>query len=179
MKKMIFGIALMLLTISPILSAQNHYRYTEGYGGALNLGIGIGGYSSYYGNIGHTLPILSVNYELGVVRNFTLAPFLTLYSYSDANYRSIVTPVGVKGSLYLDQLLHAGQHWDFYLAGSLGVALISTSWNADYSGDRTYHSSVDPLYLDLHIGTEYHFNNHFGAFLDLSTGVSTVGIAIH
>jgi len=170
MKKMIFGIALMLLTISPILSAQNHYRYTEGYGGALNLGIGIGGYSSYYGNIGHTLPILSVNYELGVVRNFTLAPFLTLYSYSDANYRSIVTPVGVKGSLYLDQLLHAGQHWDFYLAGSLGVALISTSWN---------HSSVDPLYLDLHIGTEYHFNNHFGAFLDLSTGVSTVGIAIH
>jgi hypothetical protein len=178
MKKLTLIIALTLLTIGSGLSAQN-FQSAERFGGALNLGIGIGGYSGYYGNIGHTLPILNVNYEFGIVNNFTLAPFLTLYSYSDGNYRSLVTPVGVKGTYYFDQLLHAGPRWDFYAAGSLGLALVSTTWNATYSGDRSYYTSVDPLYVDFHVGTEFHISNHIGAFVDLSTGVSTIGIAIH
>jgi hypothetical protein len=179
MKKRTVIIAITLMTIFSGLSAQDNFQISERHGGALNLGIGIGGYSGYYGNIGHTLPILNVNYEFGIVRNFTLAPFLTIYSYSDGNYRELVTPIGVKGTLYLDQLLHAGAHWDFYGAGSLGFALVNTTWNANYTGDRTYYSSVNPLYIDLHLGTEYHFTNNIGAFLDLSTGVSTIGIAIH
>jgi hypothetical protein len=179
MKKITFIIALALLSLATGLSAQGKFQYAERHGGTLNLGLGIGGYSGYYGYIGHTLPVLNVNYEFGVARNFTLAPFLTLYSYSDGNYRSLVTPIGVKGSLYLDQLLHAGSRWDFYIAGSLGFALVSTTWDANYNGDRTYYNSADPLYLDLHLGTEYHLSNHVGAFLDLSTGVSTIGIAIH
>jgi hypothetical protein len=179
MKKVTFIAALFLLSLGANLSAQRHFQSDERYGGALNLGLGIGGYSGYYGYIGHTLPVLNINYEFGVVRNFTLAPFITLYSYTDGNYRELVTPIGVKGTLYLDQLLHAGPHWDFYVAGSLGVALVSTTWDANYNGDRTYYHSVDPLYGDFHLGTEYHFTNHIGAFLDLSTGVSTVGIAIH
>ena len=179
MKKVTFIVTLFLLSLGSELSAQKHFQSDERYGRALNLGLGIGGYSGYYGYIGHTLPVLNVNYEFGVVRNFTLAPFLTLYSYTDGTYRETVTPIGVKGTLYLDQLLHAGSHWDFYVAGSLGVALVSTTWDANYYGDRTYYHSVDPLYLDLHLGTEYHFTNHIGAFLDLSTGVSTIGIAIH
>ena len=179
MKKLTFIIALSLMILGSSLSAQKHFQSDERFGGALNLGLGIGGYSGYSGSIGHTLPVLNVNYELGIVQNFTLAPFITLYSYSDGNYRELITPVGVKGSLYLDQLLHAGPRWDFYTAGSLGIALVSTTWNANYNGDRTYYSSVNPLYLDFHLGTEYHFSNHIGAFLDLSTGVSTIGIAIH
>jgi len=175
MKKIAFIIALFLLTLSSGLSAQSG----EKFGGTLNLGVGIGGYSGYYGYIGHNLPVLSANYEFDVARNFTLAPFLTFYSYTDENYREIVTPIGVKGTLYLDRVLHAGSHWDFYTAGSLGFALVSTTWDANYNGSRDYYSTVNPLYLDLHLGTEYHFNNHIGAFLDLSTGVSTVGIAIH
>lgn len=179
MKKRTIIIAFTLMTVFSGLSAQGHFQMDERHGGALNLGLGIGGYSGNYGNIGHTLPVLSINYELGLFRNFTLAPFLTLYSYSDENYRSIVTPIGLKGSFYFDELLHAGSRWDFYGAGSLGVALVSTSWNANYYGDRTYYSAVNPLYLDLHVGTEFHFSNHVGAFLDLSTGVSTIGIAFH
>jgi hypothetical protein len=35
------------------------------------------------------------------------------------------------------------------------------------------------LFLDLHLGAEYHLNNRVGLFLDLSTGVSTIGLAIH
>jgi hypothetical protein len=179
MKKVTFIFALVLLISGTGLTAQDKFQVSERHGGTLNLGLGIGGYSGYYGYIGHTLPVLNVNYEFGVARNFTLAPFLTFYSYTDGNYRSVVTPIGVKGTFYLDQLLHAGPRWDFYTAGSLGFALVSTTWNANYYGDRTYYSSADPLYLDFHLGTEYHFTNHIGAFLDLSTGVSTVGIAIH
>lgn len=179
MKTITLIIALVLLTVATNLSAQRRTSYSDEYGHALNIGLGIGGYSGYYGYYGHTLPVFDINYEFGVAKNFTLAPFITVYSYSDDNYRALVTPVGVKGTLYLDQLLHAGRNWDFYTAGSLGVSIVNTSWDANYKGDRAYYHSVDPLYLDLHLGAEYHFNKNIGAFLDLSTGISTIGIAIH
>jgi len=178
MKAITLTVALILLTIGTNLSAQRHSSYNN-YGNTLNIGVGIGGYSGYYGYIGHTLPVFDINYEFGVAKNFTLAPFVTLYSYSEPNYRAYVTPIGVKGTLYLDQLLHAGSRWNFYVAGSLGVALETTVWDDNYYGDRTYYRSVDPLYLDLHLGTEYRLSRNVGAFLDLSTGVSTIGIAIH
>lgn len=178
MKKVTFIIAMFLISLGSTLSAQD-FQYAERHGGTLNLGLGIGGYSGYYGYIGHTLPVLNINYEFGIARNFTLAPFLTFYSYSADHYRSTVTPIGAKGTFYLDQLLHAGSHWDFYAAGSLGFALVNTTWNANYTGDRTYYSEASPLYVDFHLGTEYHLTNNLGVFLDLSTGVSTIGIAIH
>jgi hypothetical protein len=176
MKKVTFIIAMVLLSLTTGLLAQGKFKSAERHGGTLNLGLGIGGYS--YGYIGHTLPVLNINYEFDVARNFTLAPFVTLYSYTDGNYNALVTPIGLKGTLYLDQLLHAGPHWDFYTAGSLGFTLVTTTWDANYYGDRTYYTSANPLYLDFHLGTEYHFSNRFGVFLDLSTGVSTLGIAI-
>jgi hypothetical protein len=179
MKKVTFIIALALIAVGSGLSAQSNFQSAERHGGALNLGIGIGGYSGYYGNIGHTLPVLNVNYELGLARNFTLAPFLTLYSYTDGNYNALVTPVGVKGTYYFDDLLHAGSRWDFYAAGSLGIALVTTTWNANYTGNRNYYASTNPLYVDFHVGTEFHVSNSIGLFVDLSTGVSTLGIAIH
>ena len=78
---------------------------------------------------------------------------------------------------YFDQLLHAGSKWDFYGAGSLGFAVRSASWESGYAGDKYVSSSA--LYLDLHVGTEYHINQRMGMFLDLSTGASTIGLIIH
>ena len=178
MKALTLVVALILLTVGTNLSAQKH-SYSEGYGNTLNIGLGIGGYSGYYNYSGHALPVFNINYEFGVAKNFTLAPFVTFYSYSEPNYRAYVTPIGLKGTYYLDELLHAGSRWNFYVAGSLGVALETAVWDDTYYGDRTYYHSVDPLYLDLHLGTEYRLSKNIGAFLDLSTGVSTIGIAIH
>jgi hypothetical protein len=181
MKTLKLSVAIILLTLVTGLSAQRHDNY-EGHGNTLNLGLGVGGYSTYYGYVGHTLPVIDINYEFGVARNFTLAPFISFYSYDDPyynNYSTIVTPIGVKASYYLDQLLHAGPHWDFYVAGSLGFDLISTTWNSNYYGDRSYYTSPNPLYIDFHVGTEYHFSRNIGGFVDLSTGISTIGIAIH
>lgn len=181
MKTITLYFVLILLTIGTSVSAQRT-NYSERHGGALNLGLGIGGYNrhyGYYGEVGHSQVVLNLNYELGVTRNFTLAPFISLYSYSDEHYTAIVAPIGVKGTYYLDDALNAGSKWDFYLAGSLGIALASTSWDDDYNGDRSNYHSTHPLYLDFHVGAEYHISNKVGLFLDLSTGVSTIGLAFH
>ena len=179
MKALTVTVALILLMVGTNLSAQNRNYSYDSYGHTLNIGLGVGGYSSYYGYNGQTMAAFDINYEFQVARNFTLAPFITLYSYSDPNYTTWVTPIGVKGSYYLDQLLHAGPHWNFYVGASLGVALVSTTWNNNYYGDRSYYTAANPLYVDFHLGTEYRFNKNIGAFLDLSTGISTIGIAIH
>lgn len=159
------------------LSAQKSNSY-EKYGKTLNLGLGIGGYSGYYGYLGRTLPVFHINYEFDVANNFTIAPFITFFTYSGEYYHESVIPIGAKGTYYFDQILNANSDWDFYLAGSLGFALINTTWDNDYHGDKHYNKA-NSLFLDLHLGTEYHISNGLGIFLDLSTGVSTIGIAIH
>jgi len=160
----------------------------EQYGNTLNLGIGLG----YYGYVGYATPVLHADYEIGVARNFTLAPFISYYTYrnyvylSDLNntyreyyYRETIVPIGVKAFYYFDDLLGAGPRWDFYLGGSLGFILSSTNWDNGYSGESSTREGPGDLFLDFHIGTEYHLNKKEGLFLDLSTGVSTFGLAVH
>jgi hypothetical protein len=191
MKKVIIASLFFFLVFSFNISAQN-VASVENNGKTLNLGLGVGGYSGYYGYVGHSVPVFHINYEFDVANNFTLAPFLSFYTYKnsyywgsrDYNYQyyyyhETVIPIGVKGTFYFDQLLNASPKWDFYLAGSLGFAITFSSWDNNYHGDRNYYHNASPLFLDLHIGTEYHVNNRLGLFFDLSTSVSTIGIAIH
>lgn len=160
----------------------------EKYGKTLNLAAGIG----YYGYIGNTTPVLHLDFELDVAKNLTLAPFITYYSYNryyywgnpkypyrDYAYRTTVIPIGVKGTYYFDQLLKAGSRWDFYLASSIGFAIRKTTWENGYYGETIVQNGSSGLYLDGHIGTEYHLNRNFGLFLDLSSGISTFGLGIH
>ena len=160
-------------------------RSQEKYGNTLNAGVGIG----YYG---YTAPAISLNYEIDVFKNFTLAPFISVltyrdyrywgdygYAYRDYYYRETIIPIGVKGSYYFDDLLKASDKWDFYAAASLGVAFRTTHWENGYNGDRVITQSTTPLYGNLHIGTEWHASKKVGLFLDLSTGLSTIGLAFH
>ncbi|MFA9213927.1 MAG: hypothetical protein ACEQSR_08790 [Candidatus Methylacidiphilales bacterium] len=164
----------------------------EKFGNTLNLGIGVGGRTGYYGYASRSLPVFHLNYEFDVAKDFTLAPFISVSSFTNDyywgnnnnpykyyTYRETIIPVGVKGSYYFDNLLKANKKWDFYLAGSIGFAIINQSWDNGYNGDKNYYRGGSNLFLDIHIGTEYHFNNNIGAFLDLSSGVSTIGLAFH
>ena len=179
---------MITIALTGIVASAKESNAGESYGNTLNLGLGLG----YYGYVGHSLPVLHADFEFNVARSFTLAPFIAYYSYTDNNYwgdphnpyryynyRETVMPLGVKGSYYFDRLLGAGPHWDFYLAASLGFALRSTTWPDGYGGSTTLSDGPSPLFIDLHIGTEYHLTRKAGLFLDLSTGVSTVGLAIH
>jgi len=161
---------------------------SEKYGTTLNLGIGNG----YYSYIGHSIPVVHLDYEFDIAPNWTLAPFLNFYSYErsqfwgnayntykEYTYRQTVIPIGAKGTYYFDQLLKAGSKWDFYLAGSVGFAYRKTIWENNYDGSKDIDEGMGALFLDLHIGSEYHLNKRNGLFLDLSTGVSSLGLAIH
>ena len=195
MKKTIITSLLFLAVINFNSAAQEkmttdakNTNPPEKYGKTLNLGLGIG----YYGYVGHSIPVLHADYEFDVAKNFTLAPFIAYYTYQnyyywgnpkypyrDYSYRQTVIPIGVKGSYYFDQLLHAGAKWDFYLAASLGFVIRKTTWENGYYGQTTVENGASGLYLDGHIGAEYHLSNKTGLFLDLSSGVSTFGLAIH
>lgn len=192
MKKTVFTLLVLLITIATSIQAQETVS-REKFGNTLNLGAGIG----YYGHVGQSLPVGMLNYEFDVAKNFTLAPFVGIYSYrnyyywgnpnkpnSDPSYRkysyrATAVPVGVKGTYYFDQLFRASSKWDFYAAGSAGFIFRNVIWENGYDGDKHIYQSSSPLYLDVHIGSEYHFNEKAGMFLDLSTGVSTFGFALH
>ncbi len=130
-----------------------------------------------------------------MAKNFTLAPFVTYYSYQNNiywgdnndpkypfryySYQQTVIPIGIKVFYYFDELIGAGSNWDFYLAGSLGFAIRSTKWEDGYNGKTNVGPNTNPAYFDIHIGTEYHLNDRLGLLLDLSSGVSTFGLGIH
>lgn len=192
MKKLLI-IPIMFLTALTINSNAQDNSTSEKYGKTLNLGVGVG----YYGYIGHSIPVGTLNYEFDVAKNFTLAPFIGIYSfqnyyywgnpdkpfgdpsYRQYSYRETAIPVGVKGTYYFDQLFHANPKWDFYAAGSIGFVFRSVVWENGYYGDQHVYQSASPLYLNLHVGAEYHLSQKMGLFLDLSTGVSTFGLAVH
>jgi len=187
MKRIKLTILLLSIILSGSMIAQETTT-TEKHGNTLNAGVGIG----YYGYIGSTTPVLHADFEFDVAKNFTLAPFVTYYSYQryyywgnkdypyrNYRYRQTVIPVGVKGTYYFDQLLKANSKWDFYLAGSLGFAYRKTVWENGYYGETIVHKNSSALYFDGHIGAEYHLNQKAGLFLDLSSGISTFGLAIH
>lgn len=184
--KHIFTFLLFFLAIHTPLSAQKSTG--EQYGNTLNLGVGVG----YYGYISQSIPAFHADYELNVARNFTLAPFITVLSYQnyyfwgdnghayrDYSYRRTIIPVGLKGTYYFDQLLGASSKWDFYLGASLGFAFRTTRWESGYYGETTVLRGSSGVYLDGHIGAEYHFNQKIGLLLDLSSGISTLCLAIH
>jgi len=184
---LLFAIGFTLLAV---FETKSQNTGGELFGNAFNLGIGAGYYGNRYGGNYSTMPVVQINYEFEVANSFTLAPFIGVYSYRYDNYRNgpnrpgrnyyyreTVVPVGVKGTFYFDKLVDANPKWDFYLAGSLGFAFRRVTWEDGYNGDRNLSNS--PLFLDLHVGTEYHINRKVGLFLDLSTGASSIGLAFH
>jgi hypothetical protein len=192
MKNQIFNtsfirkVSLLFLVCSIHISASAQ----ESFGNTFNLGVGIGYYRP------SLMPVVHANYEFNVAKDFTLAPFVTFityrndyywgnnnYPYRYYRYRETVIPIGVKGTYYLDDALNLNSNWDIYLAGSLGFTIVRTTWEDGYYGDRRVYRNgwggSSPLYLDVHVGTEYHLNDKVGLFLDLSSGISTFGIGIH
>lgn len=184
MKKLILTSLLILgLGIYGGKASAQQNGGAENFGNTLNLGLGLG----YYGYVGYFTPVINANYEFQLANNFTLAPFVTVYSYRKRRkidgdhyyYRQTVIPVGAKGTYYFDKLLGLNSRWDIYGAGSLGFAIRSSRWEDGYYGDGYFYRGSTALYLDAHIGAEYHASQKVGLYLDLSTSLSTFGVGIH
>jgi hypothetical protein len=186
LKKLLIITSLLVCAIVFNTQAQSKY------GNTFNVGIGVGGYGGYYKYAGKALPVITANYEFDVARNFTLAPFIGFYKYSNNyvygnnqtaprsyKYSETVIPVGLKGTYYLDEVFEANSKWDFYAASSLGFAVVNGRWSDNYAGDKKYFNKGNSLVVDIHLGAEYHVTQKLGIFLDLSTGISTIGVAFH
>lgn len=187
MKKTIIAGIFFLIIFSFNINAQE-ITSPEKFGKSFNLGVGTG----YYRYAGYSTPVIHVGYEFDVAKNLTLAPFINYcsylkndywehnhYPYRNYTYRETVMPIGFKGTYYFDNLLKANSKWDFYLASSLGFAILYSSWDNAHYKDEYIYRDVHSLYFDMHIGAEYHVSQKAGLFLDLSSGVSTFGLAIH
>ena len=193
MKNLFIKTICLLSLIGYEVSAQSSDNTsTQKFGNTLNIGVGNG----YYG-FGFFNPGVMLNYEFDVAKNFTLAPFIGYSTFQDQyywgnpnkpnydpsyhyyNYRETIVPVGAKATYYFDQLLNINPKWDLYLGASVGYAFRSVTWDNGYYGDTRAYRDVNSLYLALHIGAEYHINQKAGLFLDLSSGISTFGLAIH
>ena len=160
----------------------------EKYGNTLNVGLGLG----YYGYVGHSVAAFHADYEFDIAKSVTLAPFINYYTFTDYyywgdpnnpyrnyHYRETVIPIGLKGTYYVDRLLNLDKNWDLYMAASLGFILRNTTWEDNSVGQSPVYENPGTIFVDLHIGGEYHINHKLGLFLDLSTGVSTIGLAFH
>ncbi|MGD0711741.1 MAG: hypothetical protein ABR968_11265, partial [Bacteroidales bacterium] len=113
------------------------------------------------------------NYYWGIECIQSIIPYKYYY------YHETVIPAGLKGKFYFNRLLNTGSKWDLYIAGSVGIAMVNATWESDYQGERNHFHTNDPLFLDAHIGTEYHLDTKLGIFLDISDGVSTIGLSFH
>ncbi|MBL7932254.1 MAG: hypothetical protein JNL60_10140, partial [Bacteroidia bacterium] len=69
--------------------------------------------------------------------------------------------------------------WDFYASGSLGYIFRKRTWEAGYTGRKDIEPGTGPMFLDLHLGAEYHLTKVLGLQLDVSTGMTTLGLAFH
>ena len=187
MKKIVIAMLFTFTILSSNIYSQRT-KTTEKFGRTLNAGIGVG----YYRYADKLMPVFHANFEFDIARNFTLAPFISFYSYrnhyyngnphdnnKDYYYHETVIPAGVKGTYYFDEIFNADNNWDFYAAASLGFAIINSNWDDAYDEDKDKYHGAGSFFAAVHIGSEYHFNDKVGIFLDLSSGVSTFGLAVH
>jgi hypothetical protein len=129
----------------------------------LNVGLGLN--SPYGGGIpwGGSL-------EFGVSDEFRVGGILDYYNfryrYSSNYYKYRVTYLGFRGSFHFNQLFHIrSEKADVY--GGLALGYRSFTWTDDFIGTvppRIYSSN---LYLGVHFGGKYYFNDRIGGFLEI------------
>jgi len=179
-----------LLVLCLGISKAQENKSSEYYGHSLNAGIGY----SYYRYVGYSVPVWRADYEFQIDHHLTVAPLVAMYSYKGDyvwgdessnefrayDYEETVIPVALKVTRYFDDLLFAcANKWDIYASGSLGYILRKRTWEPGYTGRKDIEPGTGPMYLDFHVGTEYHLTKTLGLQLDLSTGMTTLGLAFH
>lgn len=156
----------------------------EHFGHTLNIGLGPG----YFGASLMRSPYFTVNYEVEVLRNFTLAPFVgfatyrsneILYGARYYSYRGTIMPLGVKAIYYFDEVIELPWRWDLYAGASLGYTIASKRWEPGYTGVSGSLPGISSVFAAIHVGAEYHVSDVTGIFLDLSNNVTTAGVGIH
>lgn len=140
----------------------------------LNVGVGL---AAYYGG---GLP-LGASFEVDLKDNISIGGSVDYmrYGYNSGGYKWNYTFVyaGARASYHLAEVLNvADGKFDPYAGATLGLRY------AGYSDNYGYDNYVSPynsgLYLGIHVGARYLFNEKLGGFAEVGYGVSALRLGL-
>lgn len=140
----------------------------------LNVGVGV---AAYYGG---GLP-LGASFEVDLKDNISIGGSVDYmrYGYNSGGYKWNYTFVyaGARASYHLAEVLNiADKKFDPYAGATLGLRY------AGYSDNYGYDNYVSPynsgLYLGIHVGARYLFNEKLGGFAEVGYGVSALRLGL-
>ena len=170
MKKLNF---LLLLVIGLTAGTQSFAQLAIDKGTKLiNLGIGVGGYSSAGGIA------FGGSADFGVAPNITVGAQLAYrsfnFGYSGFNDKINYLYFAARGSYHFNELLNLStDKADLYAGIGLGYQNVSYS-NSIYNGT----SFGSGIYVPIHLGGRYFFSEKIGGFAELGTGVAPLMLGI-
>ncbi|MBK0383066.1 hypothetical protein I5M32_08855 [Pedobacter sp. SD-b] len=173
MKKLFHGILIYLFCLSKVFAQNGAFSKTDKL---LNIGIGV---NSFYDN---GIPF-GASFEKGINDNISVGGnfdyLATDFGASGVNSKFTAIYLAARGSYHFNNLLKVNnKHIDLYAGPSLGYRIFS--WKDDFGGSlgNKYGSG---LFIGIHIGGKYYFNDKIGVFLELGDVGSTnarLGLAI-
>ncbi|WP_121352047.1 hypothetical protein [Flavisolibacter nicotianae] len=179
MKKNIRLTAFVLLLacfLQTNIKAQSNDAFGDVKGtNLLNAGVGLGSFG-LSGTGG--LPLIA-SFEHGVSRNISVgleAGFIQQKYASDWKYTYLI--FGARGSYHF---AINNPKLDLYGGAGLLYRHFSFTYTDGNTGDQPaydFNSSGGDMIIDLHAGTRYLFNDHVGAFGELSYGISPLKLGV-
>ena len=177
---------LFFIAIGNFCVAQN--KLPEQFGSTLNLGPIL----NYGLNSNANLLYFHVEYEIDLVKNLTIAPFVNFSNITRNNYfnelnspnkinyySQPIMPVGIKFTYYLDPIVNLHPKWDLFMGGSTGFAIRKiANKTSGLNSNQSINNGSSGLMFNLHLGTEYHFSKRGGVFLDVSRRTFSLGLAV-
>lgn len=171
MKKFNF---LLLLVIGLLAGTQSFAQLAVDKGTKLiNLGIGVGGYSSASGIA------FGASADFGVAPNITVGGQIAYrsfsYGYLGFNDKINYLYFAARGSYHFNEILNLStDKADLYAGIGLGYQNVSYSDNYG-TGFNTFGSGI---FVPIHIGGRYFFSEKVGGFAELGTGVAPLMLGI-
>lgn len=187
-------ITTLVATLTFILgnvSAQSFEQGTK----ALNLGVGVGGYSYGYVGLSGFTPGFNASFDVGVAdigpgtlgiggyfgyKSFrSTSRYLNLYNY-DIRYRNMA--VGVRGNYHWNEW-HGMDNLDVYAGIMLGYDIATTTDNTPYNANSNSSivraaSVANRVAYATYVGGRYLFTDNFGAYAELGFGFTAVNVGL-
>lgn len=171
MKKFNF---LLLLVIGLLAGTQSFAQLAVGKGTKfVNLGIGVGGYSSAGGIA------FGGSADFGVAPNITVGGQIAYrsfsYGYLGFNDKINYLYFAARGSYHFNEILNLStDKADLYAGIGLGYQNVSYS-DKFGTGFNTFGSGI---FVPVHLGGRYFFSEKVGGFAELGTGVAPLMLGV-
>ncbi|AKD57941.1 hypothetical protein [Spirosoma radiotolerans] len=170
MKKIHFSI---LLVLGLLAGTQSFAQLAVDKGTKfINVGIGVGGYSSAGG------------IAFGAAADFGVAPNITVggqvayrsfnYGYAGFNDKINYLYFAARGSYHFNEILNLSTDKADLYAG-IGLGYESVSYSNSIYGGSTFGSGI---FVPIHLGGRYFFSEKVGGFAELGTGIAPLLLGI-